>query len=61
MNRYTTVLLVILLISATSANAATKGSDLVIIKVISSTTKSIPLDSDNNGAPKDCNLMDFSA
>jgi hypothetical protein len=61
MNRYTTVLLGILLISATCANAAIKGGQFLTIKVINANTESIPLKSDNNGAPKDCNLMDFSA
>jgi hypothetical protein len=61
MNRYTTVLLGILLTTAIWANAASKSGEFVTIKVISSITESIPLDSDNNGAPKDCNLMDFSA
>ncbi len=61
MNRYTTVLLGILLTTAIWANAAFKSGEFVTVKVISSTTESIPLDSDNNGAPKDCNLMDFSA
>jgi hypothetical protein len=61
MNRHTTALLEILLISATWANAAIKGGQFLTIKVISANTESIPLKSDNNGAPKDCNLMDFSA
>jgi hypothetical protein len=61
MNRYTTILLGILLISATWANAAIKDGQFLTIKVISANTESIPLKSDNNGAPKDCNLMDFSA
>jgi hypothetical protein len=61
MNRYATILLGILLIGATLANAASKAGEFGTIKVISASTESIPLNSDNNGAPKDCNLMDFSA
>ena len=45
---------------ATWANAATKPQTTTI-KVLSSDTETIPLASDNNGAAKDCNLMDFSA
>jgi PEGA domain len=61
MNRYTTILLGVLLISAAEANAASKGGELLTIKVISANTESIPLNTDDNGVPKDCNLMDFSA
>jgi len=61
MNQHPTILLGIMLISAVGANAASKGGELLTIKVISAKTESIPLKSDNNGAPKDCNLMDFSA
>jgi hypothetical protein len=61
MNRHATILLGVLLISAAGANAATKAGELLTIKVISANTESIPLNSDNNGAPKDCGLMDFSA
>jgi hypothetical protein len=61
MNRYTTFLLGALWLSAAWANAASKSAEFVTIKVISSNTESAPLNSDNNGAPKDCNLMDFSA
>lgn len=61
MKRYTTVLLVVLLIGAIWANGASKSDQFVTVKVISSNTGYAPLNSDNNGAPKDCNLMDFSA
>jgi len=61
MNRYTTILPAVLLIGAVWANAASKSGELLTIKVMSAKTESIPLNSDNNGAPKDCNLMDFSA
>ncbi len=61
MNRYSTILPAVLLIGAVWANAASKSGELLTIKVISANTESIPLKSDNNGAPKDCNLMDFSA
>jgi len=61
MNRYTTTLPAVLLIGAVWASAASKSGELMTIKVMSANTESIPLNSDNNGAPKDCNLMDFSA
>ena len=60
MTRYAAILLGILLIGAIWANAATKPQTTTI-KVLSSDTETIPLTSDNNGAPKDCNIMDFSA
>ena len=60
MARYAAILLGILSIVAISANAATKPQTTTI-KVLSSDTQTIPLTSDNNGAPKDCNIMDFSA
>jgi len=60
MTRYAAILLGILLSAAGWANAATK-TQTTTIKVLSSDTETIPLASDNNGAPKDCNLMDFSA
>jgi hypothetical protein len=60
MTRYAAILLGILSIGAISANAATKPQTTTI-KVLSSDTETIPLTSDNNGAPKDCNIMDFSA
>ncbi len=60
MTRYAAILLGILLIGTTWANAATKPQTTTI-KVLSSDTETIPLTSDNNGAPKDCNIMDFSA
>jgi hypothetical protein len=60
MTRYAAILLGILLSAACYANAATK-TQTTTIKVLSSETETIPLASDNNGAPKDCNLMDFSA
>jgi len=60
MTRYATILLGIVLSAACCANAATKPQT-TIIKVLSSNTETIPLASDNNGAAKDCNLMDFSA
>jgi PEGA domain len=61
MKRYMTILPAILLIGAVWANAASKAGQLLTVKVISAKTESIPLNSDNNGAPRDCNLMDFSA
>lgn len=61
MKRCSTILLAVLLIDAMWANAASKNYQFITVKVISSTTESIPLNSDNNGVPKDCNLMDFSA
>jgi hypothetical protein len=60
MTRYAAILLGILLTGTIWANAATKPQTTTV-KVLSSETKTIPLASDNNGAPKDCNLMDFSA
>jgi hypothetical protein len=60
MTRYAAILLGILLSAAGWANAATKPQTTTI-KVLSSDTETIPLASDNNGAAKDCNLMDFSA
>jgi ABC-type molybdate transport system substrate-binding protein len=60
MTRYAAILLGILLSAACWANAATKPQTTTI-KVLSSDTETIPLASDNNGAAKDCNLMDFSA
>lgn len=60
MTRYAVILLGILLGAACWANAATKPQTTTI-KVLSSSTETIPLSSDNNGAAKDCNLMDFSA
>jgi hypothetical protein len=60
MTRYAAILLGVLLIGTTWADAATKPQTTTI-KVLSSDTETIPLTSDNNGAPKDCNIMDFSA
>jgi hypothetical protein len=60
MTRYAAILLGILLSAAGWASAATKPQTTTI-KVLSSDTETIPLNSDNNGAAKDCNLMDFSA
>ena len=60
MTRYAAILLGTLLIGAIWANAATKPQTTTI-KILSSDTETIPLASDNNGAAKDCNIMDFSA
>ena len=60
MTRYAAILLGTLLLGAIWANAATKPQTTTI-KILSSDTETIPLASDNNGAAKDCNLMDFSA
>lgn len=60
MTRYAAILLGIVLLGAIWANAATKPQTTTI-KVLSSDTETIPLTSENNGAPKDCNIMDFSA
>jgi hypothetical protein len=60
MTRYAAILLGILLSAASWTNAATKPQTTTI-KVLRSDTETIPLASDNNGAAKDCNLMDFSA
>jgi hypothetical protein len=60
MTRYAVILLWVLSIGTISANAATEPQTTTI-KVLSSDTETTPLASDNNGAPKDCNLMDFSA
>jgi len=60
MTRRAAILLGILLSAGSWANAATKPQTTTI-KVLSSDTETIPLASDNNGAAKDCNLMDFSA
>lgn len=60
MTRYAAILLGISLSAASWVHAATKPRTTTI-KVLSSDTEAIPLASDNNGAPKDCNLMDFSA
>lgn len=61
MSRYAAILPGIMLIGVIWVNAATKPQTIIIIKVVSSGTETTPLTSDNNGAPKDCNLMDFSA
>jgi|ERR1700733_11482029 hypothetical protein len=60
MTRYAAIVWGILLSGTIWANAATKPQTTTI-KVLSSVTETIPLKSDNNGAPKDCDLMDFSA
>lgn len=59
MKRHATILLGILCISVSWASAATKTP--LTIKVISANTESTPLHDDNNGAPKDCGIMDYSA
>jgi hypothetical protein len=61
MNRHTTFLLAFLLISAAWANAVSKNEQQLTIKVLSADTESTPLQDDNNGAPKDCGIMDYSA
>ncbi|MGO8984017.1 MAG: PEGA domain-containing protein [Terriglobales bacterium] len=59
MKRHATVLLGILCISVPWASAATKSP--LTIKVISANTELTPLHDENNGAPKDCSNMDYSA
>ena len=59
MNRHSTILLGMLLISSVWASAVSRTA--LTVEVMSANTETIPLSSDNNGAPKDCNLMDFSA
>jgi hypothetical protein len=60
MTQYAASLLGIVLMNAILANAASKAQTTTI-KVLSADAETVPLTSDNNGAPKDCNLMDFSA
>jgi PEGA domain len=61
MNRHATILLGFLLIAVAWAHAATKNAEILTIKVMSATTESIPLNTDSNGVPKDCGIMDYSA
>ena len=61
MNRHATILLGFLLITYAWAHAAKKATEVLTIKVVSATTESIPLNTDNNGVPKDCGIMDYSA
>jgi hypothetical protein len=61
MSRHTTILLGLLLITVAWAHAATKTGEILTVKVISATTESIPLNTDSNGVPKDCGIMDYSA
>jgi hypothetical protein len=61
MHRCMTILLGFLLISAAWAYAATKSGPLLTIKVISASTESIPLSSDDNGVPKNCGILDYDA
>jgi hypothetical protein len=61
MNRHATILLGFLLVTWAWAHAATKAGQLLTIKIVSATTESIPLNSEDNGVPKDCGIMDYSA
>jgi len=51
----------ILLLAAASALAATSRKEVLTIKVVSATTESIPLSTDDNGVPKNCGIMDYDA
>jgi PEGA domain len=56
-----TIFLTFFLINTLWVFAASKSNYALKIKVLSAETESIPLNSDANGAPRDCNLIDYSA
>ncbi|MGD1215138.1 MAG: PEGA domain-containing protein [Terriglobales bacterium] len=60
MSRYETVFLAFFLINTVWVVAASKSHPL-IIEVLSAHMESVPIDNDNNGAPKDCSIPDYSA
>jgi hypothetical protein len=60
MSRYARVLLAFFLIDTVGAVAATKSHPLTI-EVLSAQTESVPIEDDNNGAPRDCSIPDYSA
>ena len=51
----------ILLLAVASAFPATRQDEVLTIKVMSATTESIPLSTDDNGVPKNCGIMDYDA
>jgi PEGA domain len=61
MKRCAVILLLVLLMHATWVQAATKNELPLTIKVLSANTETIPLNTQDNDVPKDCNIMDFSA
>jgi hypothetical protein len=61
MSRYGIIFLTFFLINTTWVVAASKSEYPLTIKVLSAHTESIPIDTDANDVPKDCNVMDYSA
>jgi hypothetical protein len=60
MSRYETVFLAFFLINTVWVVAASKSHPLTI-EVLSAHMESVPIEDDNNGAPKDCSIPDYSA
>jgi hypothetical protein len=58
-SRYAIVLLAFFLIDTVWVVAASKSHPLTI-EVLSAHMESVPIDNDNNGAPKDCSIPDYS-
>jgi hypothetical protein len=50
-----------LLLAVALASAATKQGEVLTIRIMSATTESIPLSTDDNGVPKNCGIMDYDA
>lgn len=61
MSRHRITFLAFFLINAVWGVAASKNYYPLTIEVLSAHVESVPIEDDNNGAPKDCNLQDYSA
>jgi hypothetical protein len=55
------IFLAFFLINTVWVVAASKSNYPLTIEVLSAHIESVPVEDDNNGAPKDCNLQDYSA
>jgi len=60
-SRHEVVFLTFFLINTVWAVAASKNHYPMTVEVLSAHMESVPIKDDNNGAPKDCNLQDYSA
>jgi hypothetical protein len=61
MSRYEIVFFAFFLFNTVWVVAASKNHYPLTLEVLSAHMESVPIEDDNNGAPKDCNLQDYSA
>jgi hypothetical protein len=60
MSRHKVTFLAFFLINAVWGIAASKSHYPLTLEVLSAHMESVPIEDDNNGAPKDCGIQDFS-